>query len=660
MPIQRVPFAQPVESRDGSAGLSAKDSFTYNLFFDTVGHDRFVQKRPCATATTPQSPATPFVGSQILAYQQLRRTTFLPDQVAAYVVVTGANAGLYYVTTAGVVSFVVGAASSDPYIPTNPSMFFVDQFKVMLVDQDVAYLLDASGPAISYKMAANQLAAIQVTNPGSKYLNPVATLSITASPASVITAYASGTSVRSSGAANINQVQSIALTTQGGVYTVTPSVTITDVAITATVAAINSPTKVKLSWDTTTASDNIPVGTGISGTGVPGGTVISTPTDGWISLSAACALTVGQTVTLTGIGTGATAQAIMGNLPRAGGSSCYFNNRAIVYGKDTQKLYASNVGTPTYFDPLNFVSAESYVDYIRGIVRHLNYVVAFGEFSCQFFYDNGNSTGNSLSPALSYNQEVGLFSEVSMAEVQNSTVFVGQTMDAGIGVYLLSGASIEKISVPAVDRILKANNTTIGRGLVFYSGGHTFYAIHYKDTDDCLVFDMTEKSWHVWNFPVYFSHIAEASNTNTGTYYYGAGKYDVQMIAFGTNIYQDSVYNASGVRVVSAPSLRSQTDILDGGVTKRKFFRRAEAIGNKTTGTMTVEYSDDDYNTWAGGRTVDLAASRSQMYGLGQSRRRAFRFTHQANQPFRLLSMELQYDIGELENDGVIEPVYRR
>ena len=247
-----------------------------------------------------------------------------------------------------------------------------------------------------------------------------------------------------------------------------------------------------------------------------------------------------------------------------------------------------------------------------------------------------------------------------MAEVQNSTVFVGQTMDAGIGVYILSGASIEKISVPAVDRILKANNTTIGRGLVFYSGGHTFYAIHYKDTDDCLVFDMTEKSWHVWNFPVYFSHIAEASNTNTGTYYYGAGKYDVQMIAFGTTIYQDSVYNASGVRVVSAPILRSQTDILDGGVTKRKFFRRAEAIGNKTTGTLTLQYSDDDYNTWAGGRTVDLAASRSQMYGLGQSRRRAFRFTHQANQPFRLLSMELQYDIGELENDGVIEPVYRR
>jgi hypothetical protein len=95
-------------------------------------------------------------------------------------------------------------------------------------------------------------------------------------------------------------------------------------------------------------------------------------------------------------------------------------------------------------------------------------------------------------------------------------------------------------------------------------------------------------------------------------------------------------------------------------VTKRKFFRRAEAIGNKTIGTLNIQYSDNDYQTFSAARGVDLSVSRSQAYGFGQSRRRAFKFTHQSNNPLRLVSMELQYDIGELENDGVIEPVYRR
>lgn len=657
MPIQRIPLAQPIESRDGAAGSAAKDSYTQNLFFDTVGNDRFVQKRPCCLATTPQSPNVPFVGSTILAFQQLRTTTLLPNQIEALVVVGGTNAGLWYVNSSGSMSKLAGSGAAEQYVPVAPCFFYVDNFKVMLVDQDVAFLI--SNNVVTNVIASNRLATIQVTNPGTGYLNPVATLST--NNGTTIRATASGTNVRPLGTGLTNRIYSIDIVTQGNTYSVAPSVTITDSPLAVIVAEIQSSTKIKVSYDTTSASDTLPVGAAVTGTGVPASTVIQVSTDGWTTLSNACTLTVGQTITITGVGTGATAKVLLGNLPSAGGSACYFNGRAVVYQKNTQKIYASNVGVPTYFDPLNFVSAESYVDTIRGLVRHLNYVVAFGEYSTQFFYDNGSSVGNSLSPALSYNQEVGLFSESTMGEMQGATVFVGQTKDQGLGVYILDGAAIKKLSTPAVDRVLKANITTVGRGLIFYAAGHTFYAVHLSDTSDlCLVFDFVEQAWYEWTFPVYFAQLAESNNYNISAAYYGAGKYDPQLVAFSPSYYQDSVYDGTGTRVVTIPQLVSQTDILDGGVTKRKFFRRAEAIGNKTTGTLTVQYSDDDYNTWAGGRTVDLAASRSQMYGLGQSRRRAFRFTHQANQPFRLLSMELQYDIGELENDGVIEPVYRR
>lgn len=659
MPIQRIPLAQPIESRDGAAGPSAKDSYTQNLFFDTVGNDRYVQKRPGCLATTPQSPAVPFVGSRIMAFQQLRTTTFLPNQIEAYVVVGDTNAGLWFVNSSGVANKIAGSGTGTAYIPETPCFFYVDNFKVMLVDKTVAFIIE--GGAITNIIAPTRIAMVQVTNPGSNYLNPTVTLSAIAAPPTVLTVSATGIRVRNIGGANTNRIYSVAVTTQGGAYTAAPTISFSEAPITATVSEILSTTKVRLAWDTTTASDVCPNGTGISGSGVPGGTTISSVGDSWLTLSNASTLTVGQTVTLTGIGSGATATVFLGNLPNAGGSACFFNGRAIVYGSGTQKIYASNVGVPTYFDPLNFVSAESYVDTIRGIARHLNYVVAFGEYSCQFFYDNGSSVGNSLSPALSYNQEVGLFSESTMAEMQGAIAFVGQTKDQGLGVYVLDGAAIKKVSTPAVDRVIKANITTVGRGLIFYTGGHTFYAVHLSDTSDiCLVYDFVEQGWYVWDFPVYFAQLAESNNYNISTAYYGAGKYDPQLIAFSPAYYQDSVYNSAGVRVVTIPQVVSQTDILDGGTTKRKFFRRAEAIGNKTTGTLNIQYSDNDYQTFSAARGMDLSASRSQLYGFGQSRRRSFKFSHQSNNPLRLVSVELQYDIGELENDGVIEPVYRR
>ena len=660
MPIQRVPFAQPVESRDGSAGLSAKDSFTYNLFFDTVGHDRFVQKRPgyVAAYTFNTGYANP-----IKAYLQIRPNVGIIACTASGV----STAGLWSVDASGNrYLFYI-------YTPTNPSFNWIDSSTIALVDYDRALIIDISAPltpVVKTIVQTGKVVSATITARGSNYLNPGLTVVGAGTPAATFKLDTSGYTTRNTGVTGPNQLYSATLLSQGNTSG-SATATLAEVAVTATVTSITTSSKFTLSWDTTTASDVCPVGASITGAGVPASTTITaTGVSGTsdVTASAACTLSVGQTVTLTGAGTGGNVTINTAYYPQGvGATSCVFNGRLVVFQGLTQKLWASDVGAFTNFNPLNFVSAESYPDFIVGITRHLNYVVAFGGQSLQYFYDNGSSTGNNLSPALSYNQEVGLVSGQTIAKFQNGSGFLGRAKDGSIGAYILSGSGAEKISTPAIDRILyswtqKGQLTSNLYGYATWSAGHTFLVFVDSTTSLSIVFDMTEKSWHVWNSPALFGGgVAEASVFSYDTPLL-APKQGLYVISFGTQYTYDN-YGPGDLGVVTANvgiATRSQTDILDGGVTKRKFFRRAEAIGNKTTGTLTVEYSDDDYNTWAGGRTVDLAASRSQMYGLGQSRRRAFRFTHQANQPFRLLSMELQYDIGELENDGVIEPVYRR
>ena len=657
MPIQRIPFAQPIETRDGDVGSflnKNKDSLTKNLFFDSVGNDKFVQKRPGTTVVPPLFGSF-FSQCTVVAWKQAS-VSYASDATAyAYAVVndygTGAKTGVWLVNSDGNVSQVTLPGS---YTPVSPALFSVSPFDVMLADQNNCYVI--TDGAVKFDLGNGKICSVTVNTPGTNYFNPSLSLSVSPSPTPPSFLF----TVPGSGA-SANTITNIAVTNQGSKYIpedTAPTATVVELPTTLTINQVISTTQFLASW-TLTACNKLPVGATLSGTGVPGGTTVATAgSNGTVSFTTSnpCTLSVGSTITATGNGSGATVTIVKTNFPGSGGTGCGFNNRAVIYQPGTAKIWSSNVGSPTRFDPLNFVSAESYPDNVVGLVRHLNYVVAFGVYSTQFFYDNGNSVGNSLSPALSYNQEIGLYHEKTIAQLQEATLFVGRAKDSSLGVYMLSGSSIQKLSVPAVDRILKKYYDSIGRGFIFSIAGHSFYVLHYNTSDDCLVFDMVERSWHWWTFPLQFSNTSDTgASPGTQDIAWGATSVDPSLVKISPFFYQDIIQaGTSQIPVVS------QTDILDGGVTKRKFFRRAEAIGNKTTGTLTVQYSDDDYNTWAGGRTVDLAASRSQMYGLGQSRRRAFRFTHQANQPLRLLSTELQYDIGELENDGVIEPVYRR
>ena len=329
-------------------------------------------------------------------------------------------------------------------------------------------------------------------------------------------------------------------------------------------------------------------------------------------------------------------------------------NNYIFLGTTTNRIYNCDVGDATTWNSLNYISFEQTSDTLVGIVRHLNYLVAFGNSSTQFFYDVANATGSPLGVATSYSSEVGCVNGDSIVATSNTVLWVGSGKSYGRAVYIMDGVSPVKISTANIDRHLTADGLSEVSAYCYTINGHSLYILTLYTTNQTLVYDINEKMWYTWT-----QYSIQSSNqANPGTYqesYFRPAFYaevlnvpyildddTATLYTLGVDTYQDNG---------QAIYCRTVTDILDNGTTKRKFYGRLEILGDKVAGTMQVRHTGDDYNTWSNYRSIDLNASRSEVYLSGADRRRAWEFLCSSNVALRLDTAEIDFRIGEMDQE---------
>ena len=94
---------------------------------------------------------------------------------------------------------------------------------------------------------------------------------------------------------------------------------------------------------------------------------------------------------------------------------------------------------------------------------------------------------------------------------------------------------------------------------------------------------------------------------------------------------------------VGAPiNVLIRTGKFDASTMQRKHFGSTEIIGNKTSSTAYIRYSQDDYVTYTLYRPIDLNADRSIIRRCGSSRRRSWDIKH--IDPTDLQIVELDFD----------------
>lgn len=316
---------------------------------------------------------------------------------------------------------------------------------------------------------------------------------------------------------------------------------------------------------------------------------------------------------------------------------------AIVYGSKI-----NSVDGATSWDPLNFLTAQMTPEGGIFITKQLGYVVVLKEASTEFFYDAGNATGSPLAPAENLFFSIGCADPNTVQRIGEILVWVSVTRDAQYEVVFMENTRPKIISTPAVERVLNATpfvtNHVYSWHLVI--SGHTFYGVTLKDANITLVYDFDEGMWYQWtdsngNYLPFVSVTGGSGipflvqHETNGSIYLWSEKY---LTDFGQG----------GITGTSIP-VSIRTPRWDGNTLRNKNLNWMSFVGDVVPGrTMTVQSSDDDYQSWSTPRIVDLGGPNPILVNCGTFRRRSWLLTFQDSLPFRLEAVELQVDIGTL------------
>jgi hypothetical protein len=319
------------------------------------------------------------------------------------------------------------------------------------------------------------------------------------------------------------------------------------------------------------------------------------------------------------------------------------NLNEIAYVMDPSGLvYGSARGNALVWPSLNFIGADFESDPGVAIAKYVNYVVAFGTKTTQFFYDAGAPEFPVLRPIVNANLKVGCALAYSVTELNGTLFWVGTAETSGRDIYMMQGMQAAPIGTPFIKRIV--DKFTDGVGIVASGlriAGHSFYILTDTIQNVTLVYDVATQQWATWTVNGNAFNLGFAITDGAHTYMAPVDSLGMMLVAEGQ-------YGDNGVAI----DCRSRTSNVDHGTNFWKTCSRATLIGDKannnlTSATINLRFSDDDYQTWSAWISIKINQPRPSANRLGRFRQRAWEVQHNNNSSlFRAEALELMLDIG--------------
>lgn len=300
-------------------------------------------------------------------------------------------------------------------------------------------------------------------------------------------------------------------------------------------------------------------------------------------------------------------------------------------------IWNSDLNSVTSWTSTGVIVAQMYPDRGIGLSRYKNQIVAFGRDTIEFFSDVGNPTGSPLAPTQQAFIKLGCVGFASILPLGDSLYWISATEKGDISVYTLEGYTPKRISTPSVEKILQVSTIsglslcgvmTFGKSQLLVPGNLTTF-----------VYDIEDDIWSEWaSTGIPWSRTASTTGGTSVTYGISTQTTDTSGKGYFMNeaniVYQDAGTNFT---------MTIQTSKVDLDTIKRKFGIKLWLVGDvAANSTISVQWSDDDYATWSTARTITMSNANQYLSGLGQWRRRAFKFTNSDAYILRLEAMELE------------------
>lgn len=328
-----------------------------------------------------------------------------------------------------------------------------------------------------------------------------------------------------------------------------------------------------------------------------------------------------------------------GDLPSTPITPISMDGYVFVAKSGTDEIYNSNVDAPTAWTSGDFITAEMYPDNVIAIARHVNYILVFGLFSTEIFFDEENASGSPIGRNESLSFKTGLAARDSVAQVDRRSLWVGQSNTGEASVWMLEGLEPKKVSNEFIDKILQneGSNLTNAAAWICNHKGHTLYVLNLNARS--IVYDCDEKIWVDWSINSSGAHAVLPFKYAT------QGANEVIKVLHSTDGKIYTLDPATFQDTAGTILCHIITGKVDIGTAQQKRQFRLELIADKeSSGSVAVDWSDDDYGSWSTARTLDLTTRPFTKAG-GIFRRRAYRFKHTTNAAFRAEAFELDFSL---------------
>jgi hypothetical protein len=307
------------------------------------------------------------------------------------------------------------------------------------------------------------------------------------------------------------------------------------------------------------------------------------------------------------------------------------------------EIHSCDIDDPLTWPSLNFITADYEDDPGIALSKHLNYVVAFGQSTTQFFYDNGANqpVGSALAPYQAANQKIGCANPYTVVNMGGMLYFEATSTSNARSITRFNGVTPEQVSSYYVNRILGLDTLAADYAMELGTAdGRSLYLLKVRALYPFLVFDSQFNEWYEWTG--FAAQTQAFATTNFAVGSYTCLSETGQLLTVSTTTYTDNGINFS---------MQIQTPLSDQGNLFRKFWGRVSLVCDLTdpsVTSVTLYTTDDDYNTYKNQGTFDTSMTRPSLTRLGSSRRRAWLFSQTDDQPsVRPLALEISFSQGE-------------
>lgn len=305
---------------------------------------------------------------------------------------------------------------------------------------------------------------------------------------------------------------------------------------------------------------------------------------------------------------------------------------------NTADLYNSNLNDPLAYTAGDFISSEMIPDRATWLSKLNNYLLLWGNESIEYFWDAANESGSPLQRNDTPIKLVGLIGGI--AHHGNKIYFVGDVNHSEPSLFMLEDFKITPIGNEQMRRFLTGAVASSIYANVVSTDGHDFYVLHNGSYTFAL--ELETLLWTRWGFAQTDSFdLQYAFNMKNSTAYTPVftRASTQKLYKFSPSIYQDD----SSTMTVKWISDNEEFDTY-----KQKSMSGLTIWADKPTSSSSVlvQWSDDDYQTYTTGISVDLYQEIPDLKRLGRFRRRAFKFTHESNHPLRIHGIEVDINMG--------------